>query len=224
MNINIKYLDNTLHLSSSYVTSLEIENKKLFFRIVNDFCNIANGNITDEIYISEENEEIDISNKVNIVIDYFNLDFNTRKNLNELTKNLKDNLGEKELIEITTYYNKIEKIIVGKATETTVKLNIPNEFNIDNLLKNFKFEIEEKTNLINKLYLLLDLEMLLNYNKLIIFVNIKQYLEKKDIEELIKYAQYNELNLLLIDNNSYGITMNNEKKLIVDNDLVEFQL
>ena len=224
MNINIKYLDNTLHLSSSYVTSLEIENKKLFFRIVNDFCNIANGNITDEIYISEENEKIDISNKVNIVIDYFNLDFNTRKNLNELTKNLKDNLGEKELIEITTYYNKIEKIIVGKATETTVKLNIPNEFNIDNLLKNFKFEIEEKTNLINKLYLLLDLEMLLNYNKLIIFVNIKQYLEKKDIEELIKYAQYNELNLLLIDNNSYGITMNNEKKLIVDNDLVEFQL
>ena len=30
MNINIKYLDNTLHLSSSYVTSLEIEIKIVF--------------------------------------------------------------------------------------------------------------------------------------------------------------------------------------------------
>ena len=44
------------------------------------------------------------------------------------------------------------------------------------------------------------------------------------MEELYKYSIYNGIPLLLIDSQCYGGTLNNEKKLIIDENLDEFMI
>ncbi len=69
--------------------------------------------------------------------------------------------------------------------------------------------------------MIIDLERELRVNKLLVFVNLKDYLQKEEIEELYKYALYNEVGIMLIDSDSYGCTLNNEKKLIIDGNFDE---
>ena len=59
-------------------------------------------------------------------------------------------------------------------------------------------------------------------SKFIVFVNLKQYLDDNELKELYKYSIYNNVNIILIDSQCYGCSHDFEKKLIVDNNLVEF--
>ncbi|HHT38628.1 MAG TPA: hypothetical protein GXZ95_04355, partial [Mollicutes bacterium] len=70
MKLNIKYIDNDIILSDDYVFSFEINNKSLFYRIINDFNNISNGKIIDDIYLYDDLEEVTITNKILLIIDY----------------------------------------------------------------------------------------------------------------------------------------------------------
>ena len=71
---------------------------------------------------------------------------------------------------------------------------------------------------------MIDIENILGTKDILIFVNLKQYLTKNELEELYKYTIYNEVSILLIDSQCYGGTLNNEKKLIIDENLDEFMI
>jgi CRISPR type II-A-associated protein Csn2 len=85
---------------------------------------------------------------------------------------------------------------------------------------NISVKLEEK--LLDNLLLLIDINSVLKLNKIVIFVNLKQYLTKDELEELYKYSIYNKVNIILIDSQTYGCTINNEQKLIIDSELDEF--
>ena len=72
--------------------------------------------------------------------------------------------------------------------------------------------------------MLIDVEKLLKIHTLQIFVNLKQYLTKEELIEFYKYAIYNNVQILLVDSQTYGISLNNEKKLVIDENLDEFML
>ena len=83
-------------------------------------------------------------------------------------------------------------------------------------------KINKEDSILKNLFILIDvINELKNYN-LLILVNLKQYLTKEELNEVYKYAIYNNVTLLLIDNTSYGIPQKYEKKLIIDDNLEEF--
>ena len=88
----------------------------------------------------------------------------------------------------------------------------------------FKLSINSKDEIIEKLLLLIDIEKIFHINKLLIFVNLKQYLTKEELKELYKYSIYNNVKILLIDSECYGTCNEFEKKLIIDENLEEFVL
>lgn len=55
-------------------------------------------------------------------------------------------------------------------------------------------------------------------------MNLKQYLNKVELIELYKYSIYNGVNIILIDSQAYGVKMEYERKLIIDNSLEEYML
>jgi len=69
-----------------------------------------------------------------------------------------------------------------------------------------------------------DIENVFKIDVLLVFVNLKQYLSTNELAELYKYSLYNDVQILLIDSQSYGATIDNEKKLIIDSNLDEFLL
>lgn len=225
MKINIDYIDNSIILENGKIMALEIENKYLLFRLIKNFTDIDSGNFIDEIKaFDNDNKEINISNKILVLSDFFNFNLDTKKYLNQINKiiinNIKDS-GDNTLLslyqKLLYKYNKVIK-------ETELPIVINNEINVESLVKMIKLKLNLSDNLLDNLLSLIDLEKIAKANKFLIFVNLKLYLTEKELEELYKYAIYNEVKLMLIDSKTYGCTINFENKLIIDNNLVEFML
>lgn len=225
MKLEIKYLDNDIDIKENEVYALEVENKNYFYRIVRDLHNISNNNIVDDIYLSDDNNnEINYFNKFKIFIDFFDFNFDSKKITNDIIKYLNKNISIEVKDSILNQYNKIIKLYKKELNNIDIPLMIETEIDSDNITKSLKISIEVKQNLIENLLLLIDIENILGTKDILIFVNLKQYLTKNELEELYKYSIYNEVSILLIDSQCYGGTLNNEKKLIIDENLDEFMI
>ena len=103
-------------------------------------------------------------------------------------------------------------------------MNVENEVTIENITKFIKVSIDNSNELLDSLFLLIDLESTLLTNNILFFINLKQYLSTTELIELYKYAIYKEIKIVLIDSQSYGVTLKYEKKYIIDENLDEFVL
>lgn len=225
MNIKFNYIDNILPITNEQITALEIENKGCFFRTITNFINISNGELIEDIYFfNNEKEEIKIFNKIMIVSDLFNLDIIIKKYSNHLQKLIIENANAEIINDLTLIYQKFISKLKKSFENIEFSITFNDEFSLEQLIKLLKPNIKLENNLINNLYLLIDLEKTFKLNKLIIFVNLKQFLNKEELIEFYKYCMYNKVKILLIENQSYQISLQNEQKLIIDNDLDEFMI
>lgn len=224
MTFEVAYLENSIYVEDGFVNAIEIENKALFYRFVNQLNLTTNGEMFEELKLFDSNNnEVNLSNKLNVIIDYFNFDFNSKKCVNESTKMIKENIEEDEYQTIYKEYQKIYKILIKTLNKIDLSLSISDELDMDNLLKLLKININKKSTLIENLFLLIDINKVFD-KKIIVFVNLKQFLKKEELIELYKYSIYNGTNILLVDSQSYGTTLDYEKKLIIDENLEEFML
>lgn len=221
MNLKVSYFDNNIELKEGSINVIEIENKKYFFRFISDLYNL-DSNITDNIIFYKENEENNYNGKVKVYLNYFELDFNSRKTIANISKYVSNNILEEDKDILQREYLKIIKIFKKIVNEIDLPFSIDGEVDIDNLLKVLKLGINEKDELLDNLFLLIDIEKIFNVENILIFVNLKQYLSKKELIELYKYAIYNQIQIILIDSQCYGGTLDYENKLIIDENLDEF--
>lgn len=223
MKINFQYIDNDIILSDNKIMVMEVENKSYFYRIINDLNLTSHGNILETVIAYDnEDSEIILSNKIEIYVDYFNIELNSKKNLVSLYKTLQNSINDEDKDNIAKYYTKIKNILSKSLLDSNLSLNINDEYDLENLLKLFKINIALQNNLLDNLLLIIDINTMFKNNDLLIFVNLKQYLTKIELEELYKYSIYNDVKILLIDSQCYGVTSDLEKKLIIDLNLDEF--
>ena len=227
MKINIDYIDNEIIITDDTIFNIEIENKTYFYRLISEFNAIANGELVENInFVDKYNNELTLLNRIDLYIDYFNIDFNSKKVINSLYKMLKNNLNEENKIKINNYYSKIKNILSKTFIDYNLSLVINDEFDLEMLFKMLKVSIKNKDNLFDNLLLLIDINSILS-NKLslfLVFINLKQYLTNEELKEFYKYSLYNNVKIILIDSQSYGTANEYEKKLIIDNNLDEFLL
>ena len=225
MKLCIKYLDNNLVLNTSEVCALEIENKRYFYRVVNDLYMASNGNISDDIVLLDKNDkEINISNKLKIFLNFFDFGLTDKKYTNDISKYITNNITDENKDLLAKQYNKIISIYKKILNDIDLPLIIDSEISIENITKIMKVNINTSKDLLSNIFILIDLENLFHTKNILVFINLKQYLMNEEIEELYKYSIYNEVQLLLIDSQSYGTTLSQEKKLIIDENLDEFML
>lgn len=225
MRLKVNYIDSDIVLNHENILSIEIENKNIFYKLVNDLLLIGFGELVDNIsFYNESNVKINMNNKISIIVDYFNFNFDAKKYASEINKLVLKNIDEKSRQDIITNYTKISNNLRKILNEIDLPLQIVNDFNLEDLLKFIKISVNKFGDLLENLFLIIDLEKILRIKDIIIFVNLKQFLSKNELEELYKYAIYNNVNILLIDSQTYGACISNEKKLIIDCDLDEFIL
>lgn len=225
MKIVINFIDNEIAVQNNNVFNIEVENKAYFYRLINEFNLISKGIISENIFfLDEDSNELNLLNKIDLYIDYFNIEFNSKKIINNLYKVLKTNINEEDKAKINKCYLKIKNILSKSFLDYNLPLLINDEFDIDTILKLLKVSIDSKNNLLDNLFLLIDINNNFKINELLIFVNLKQYLTLEELNELYKYSIYNNVKILLIDSQCYGVTNKFEKKLIIDGNLDEFLL
>lgn len=220
MKITVSYLENNIEINNENINVLEIENKKIFFRLINDLNQICNGNVIEEIKTFIDDKEVSIINKVNVISDYFNIDFSRYMlSINKLiNENLKGNSDKSLLLLYKKLIQKYNSII----STVDLPIMVNNDVTIESLTKLLKLKINYKNSIIENLFSIIELERSFKSSKFIVFVNLKQYLDDNELKELYKYSIYNNVNIILIDSQCYGCSHDFEKKLIVDNNLVEF--
>ncbi len=222
MKITISYLENNVEITNDFINVLEIENKKMFFRLINDLNQICNGNVIEEIKAFSDDKEINITNKVNVISDFFNIDFSRYMlSINKLiNENLKDNSDKSLLLLYKKLIQKYNNII----STVDLPIAVNNDATIESLTKLFKLKVNYKSSIIENLFSIIELERSLKSSKFIVLVNLKQYLDDNELNELYKYSIYNNVNIILVDSQCYGCSHDFEKKLIVDDNLVEFMI
>lgn len=223
MNITYTFLDNKIELHNDYVNSIEVLNKKYFYRLTSLIYKYSNGESVEELYFTEDDKELKLGNKIRIITDFYNFDFNNKKYINELIKIISSNSDENLLNKLNTNYNKIYKELenIIYDVDLNFKVNINDEFSINEILKNFDLSIPSNGRLIDNLILLIDIEKRFNLNKILVFINLKQYLSKDELIEFEKYCIYNNIYVILFDNIEYSKLKKYENKIIVDKDLNE---
>lgn len=224
MNLSVDYFDNQIIFTSGYINAIEIENKRYFYRFVNDLYSVYTNGYSDNLKFINDNKEINMNGKTKVFINYFDFQFDSKKYTNEISKFVSNYISEEDTKNLINLYSKITKIYKKALNDIDLPLYVENDISIDNINKLMKLGISPKEELLDNLMLLIDLEHTLKTNNLLIFVNLKQYLTKDEVVELYKYAIYNEIMIMLVDSISYGVTLKNEKKYIIDENLDEFML
>lgn len=225
MNLKINYFDNNIKIENDNIQVIEIENKKTFYRLVSDLYKIKNDEKLDEVFFYDNNnQEINMYNKVDLYVNFFDVDLNSKKNLNVLNKNIINSLTDNVKEEILNNFKKLSKSFTKILSDIDLPLSLNDNITVDDIIKLLKISINKTDDLLNNLLLLIDLEKVLKINEILFFINLKQYLSKEELIEFYKYAIYNEIKIILIDSQCYGIKLDYEKKLIIDMNLDEFML
>lgn len=223
MKLKVNYFENFIDIFNNNITTIEILNKKYFYRLIKDLIEIENGIPTENIIFLDNNEIINLSGKINIITDYFQFNFDSKKYNNFITKYVANSINDNGKDSIIKNLKNLNLSIKKELSKFDLPLSINNEETFENIIKSFKIVINNIDNdLLENLLLIIDIEKTFKINNIIVFVNLKQLLTNDELVELYKYAIYNEIKLIMIDSNYYENKLNYENKLIINDDLTEF--
>ncbi len=225
MKININFIDSIIDFNVSNIYCFEIHNKKYLYRISSLFYSLSNGELMEEVEcFDKDNNEVKLSNKIRMFTEYFNFDFDSKKYSADITKYVLSNIEQYDSENILKVYSKLCKLINKELSKLELSISISSDEGIENIVKMLKLRINQKGDLLDNLLLIIDLEVVLNSNKLLCFMNLKQYLTKEELLEFYKYAVYNSVKIIMIESTKYDYLKDYENIIVIDQSLDEIMI
>lgn len=222
MKIKIDFIDSIIDFNTSNIYSFEIYNKKYLYRIASLFYSIAKGQLVEEVMCFDEyNTEVSLIGKMRTFTEYFDFAFDSKKYTSDITKYVLSNIEQYESENILKTYLKLSKLLDKELSKSELPISVSTEEGIENVIKLFKLKIYQKEDLLDNLFLIIDLEVALHTNKILCFMNLKQYLTKEELFEFYKYITYNSINIIFIESTKYEYIEEYEKIIIIDQSLEE---
>ena len=208
-NLNIEFGEN-----ESY--ALIVENKEYMQDIVYNLLKQTNGGVGD--FVLSDEKELNISKNLILITEPFTIEFNDRKITGKLYDKLVDIAKD-----YTEEYNLINSNVVNALDKVTNSIEYSNvEYNLEfewkNLFKLYNIKIgEDYSSLFDKIQEYIKILVDILSMKVIIFLNLKEYLHKEQIEDIQKICEYKKVSLLLLESQERN-KLDNEKTFIVDKD------
>lgn len=212
-------LENPIDFEKSSIWTLVCENPTLFWTLINDFANQTDGD--DGKWVLADIKEMDISKNALLVTDYHGLGLNDKKSGNMLQQKLKS-LAFDENHTPKTY--EISSQITKYLHELAQDIDFPicvNDVDFAVILKCVSVAfLEEYDNLCEKLMDFATLVSRLTSIRVLVFVNLRSYLQKEQLQSLFRHCNLCNINVLCVENN-YKFVLPEEKILLCDDDLCE---
>ncbi len=214
-------LNNVIEFTEGYVDVWVIENPCQFYQYVMQLYMQING-AEGRFVLSHDMKELIISKKMDIILNPWQIDFSSRKILGRLYDEIKEVAWSSENYvktkELMTYIN---RYVLDLEQHLDYDIVYPEEFDFAKFLKMLGIELDVKAeSLLDQLVLYIKVCQRLLHINILVFVNIKDCLSDKELEELYKMAMYEKVQLLLIESSDH-CDINLEKKYIIDYDLCE---
>lgn len=224
MKLKINGFDNEIIFDEENVNVLLIEDVKCFSHIIEVLNDKINGIESNEIFLlDEKNEELKMDKKIYLVLDIFNIDYNSKKVLNAIYNLISDNVEKNQDYKIEKMILELRNYIIQEINELPFEFVMKSELEISEILKlyNLKMDSENYTSVLERIELLIDIISTMKIADILIIPNLKLFLDDKDLVELYKYSLYNNIKLLLIERNS-SKKLKYEKNIIIDENFNDF--
>lgn len=221
MILNNSNYENNINFEKNNIHLWVIENKVAFFNFVKVLNSQINGEI-GEFILSKNLNEMPISKNICMLLDFFNIDFNNKNILNGIIKKLEIELQENDyIIKLNELNAQILNFLYSIGLSINLDISYNDELEFVKLLKTYDIKItNQSSSLIETIINYIEVLIELNICKILVFVNLKQYLSYEEIIELYKYVNYKNFKIFLIENTN-SKKIEDEKKIIIDNDLCE---
>ena len=224
MKLRIIGFEQDIEFEENQINILKIENANLLCNILENINDNVNGISTNEVILLDEKEEITkMEDKIYILLDIFNIEYNSKKILNKIYKQISEKIKLNEDYELETLSLKIRKYLTTEINEMPFEFIMKNELDIEDILKLFNLKIDETTyqTLLERLEFFINVLSTLKIAEILIIPNIKLYLNEKEIIELYKYSLYNNIKLLIIERNLNQTKLKYEKIYYIDSEFDE---
>lgn len=207
-----------IEIRENMVNVLVIEAPNVFSRVIEELmCQIEGEPGT--FILSEQDAIKTISKEADMIVNPFRVDCNEKRIQQKLFQELSDIMNE-ELVEQTVY---LQGRIISYLEELLQKVPYPLDFDVEGsmpgLLKMCHVAFDNRIDTL--------VENIINYIKVlrkfcaikvIFLVNLKLYLTQDELVELYKYAFYEKMSLILLENSDKG-KLENESICILDKDM-----
>ena len=224
MKLKINGFDNEIVFNEENINVLLIEDVKCFSHIIEVLNDKINGIELNEIFLlDEKNEELRMDKRMYLLLDIFNIDYNSKKVLNAIYKLISDNIEKNQDYEIEERTLELRNYIIQEINELPFEFVMKNEIEITEILKlyNLKIDSENYISVLERIELLIDIISTMKIADILIIPNLKLFLDDKDLVELYKYSLYNNIKLLLIERYS-SKRLKYEKNITIDENFNDF--
>ena len=204
MKLRINGFTNELDFYNDKVSILVVKDTKCFTNIIQKINDKINGIESEEIFLLDDKEnELKMSKEMCMILDLFNIDYNSKKILGKLYDKISENIENSGETKLQNLFIEVRKNIVEEINEFPFEFTMSDDIDIINILKlyNLKVDILSYETILEKIEFFIDLNATLNIFNVIVVPNLKMYLSEKELIELYKYSLYNNVKLLLIEKN-----------------------
>ncbi|MCQ2082618.1 MAG: type II-A CRISPR-associated protein Csn2 [Lachnospiraceae bacterium] len=179
---------------------LVIENPKIFVSAISEIKNLIDGN-NGEFILSDDLSEIEWKKSVEIIIDPWLIDFNSKRIKSTMYKTLAEIANENLYLK----YNSLKTELISYMEEAILSVPYGLEYNTEieesALFKFLDLRVQiSDENFITRIIEYINIIASICFVKVLFFVNIKSYLTSEELMEIYKTAKYNKIQLFLIEN------------------------
>jgi|SRR5699024_8713277 len=219
MKLIYEHLEDTISWKKEEVPVIIIENVNYKNKFINDLFLQSKTNNDTPFYIS--NEAIN-NDKLNFetIINPFELNVNQVTILNKIRK-IYEELIQEDYFKLSELTKDISTYLNNLALSLPVSIEWEGNLNIKRLIQLFELSIlDDSTKLLEQIINYLQVNSQLGMSNLFVFLNLKQFLSQEELDELYLFIQYEEIFLILIENQNNETGNNSvEKQFIIDDDL-----
>ena len=224
MKLKITGFNNELEFYDGKINILCIKDTKCFTNIIQKINYKIEGIENEEIFLLDDmNNEMKMQKEMLMIIDLFNIDFNSKKILGKLYDKISESIENSDNTKIQNMLIEIRKSIIDEINEFPFEFTMSDNVDIVNMLKLYNLKIDRLAyeTILEKIEFLIDLNATLNIFNIIVIPNLKIYLSQKELIELYKYSLYNNVNLLLIEKD-INEKLDYEQILVIDKEFDDY--
>ena len=201
------------------VNILVIEREEDFYRYCNELMSQIDGQ-NGGFCLSEGADIVGFSKNSVLISDYFSLQVNDKKVLQKLYQSLQTIANDKFYLELENLRRQFSLFFEHLNSESDFPINYDVEDAFSGILKAFDVKIEDEHTFLSKLISYVRIMSEFAKIKCFFFINLKTFLDEKQISEFYHEMQLNEISIFLLEN-TVKPKLPSEYITVIDRDLCE---
>lgn len=225
MNLLLSGFSEALVLGNDAVSVLEVHDCRLFTRVCQSLFSELDEEAVEPYALWEGDEHRSSRNYFLFVFNPFELPWTERALLGEVLERVENIFMTEDEVrqEIEAAGRGLSDQVASLCLRFQSDYNFEVQWDMRKYLKAFDFgvEVDPSDALLDNLIKFLKFASDAGFSKQLVFVNLKRFLEKNEVQEFYRQAVFSELHVLILENVPDDASYEYERKICIDVDFLQ---